>query len=237
MLPFFSFPSFALSLLGVTWIFHVVTREVYICGACLGYVQLASKELSSGLNKYTQLFVVVCAHDLPSFTLFISELSHLKHFTMLINVTRDDNRNINYMTSRQTGRHKGTCRLNFYFCSRLQVCISCCTRRNKHHTFVSQVPQVPLQTLIYGPTEILCFAVCIQHGLSSFHLYLYNLQYFILSRTLTDRLPLVYASSSCWQLKPMLIPVLFVPSIWTSPSAIYVQLIGYTAVDQNVVNN
>lgn len=200
-------------------------------------VQLASNEHSSGLNKYTQLFVVVSAHDLPSFTLFISELSHLKHFTVLINVTWDDNRNINYMTTRQTNRHRETRRLNFYFCSWLQVCISCCTRRNKHHTFVSHVPQVPLQTLIYGPTKILCFAVCIQYGLAAFHLYLYNLQYFILSRTLTDRLPLVDTSSSCWQLKQMLIPILFVPSIWTSPSTIQVRLIGYTAISQNVINN
>jgi hypothetical protein len=117
--------------------FHVVTREVYIYGTCLESVQLASNEHSSGLNKYTQLFVVVCAHDLPSFTLFISELSHLKHFTMLINVTWDDNRSINYMTTRQTDRHGETRRLNFYFCSRLQVCISCCTHSVTNITHLS----------------------------------------------------------------------------------------------------
>jgi hypothetical protein len=124
---------------------------------------------------------------------------------MLINVTWDDSRSINYMTTRQADRHRETRRLNFYFCSRLQVCKSCCTRRNKHHTFVSDMPQVPLQALIYGPTKILCFAVCIQYGLSTFHLYLYHLQYFILSRKLTHRPPLVDASSSCWQLKQLLI--------------------------------
>jgi hypothetical protein len=141
---------------------------------------------------------MTCSH----FALFVSNLFHLKLFSMLMKGTRDDNRSVNCVATRQTDA--GT-RVTSVVFIRERTLVDAVVHVENHHAFVSDVPPVPLQTLIYWPTKI-CFAVCIRYRLPAFHLHLYHLQYVISEITLRYRLPTVDASSSCPRLTHLLIP-------------------------------